>query len=69
MYLYEDIPMLLQTISKFPNDKINLLIDKEVLDSDILHQQLFYSHKHMEVDLRLIFNCIRFLKDNHKYDR
>ena len=39
------------------------------MDTDILYQQLFYSHKQLEVDLKLVFNCIRFLKDNHKYDR
>ena len=69
MYIYEDIPMLLRTISNNPNERINLLIDQEVLDTDILYQQLFYSHKQLEVDLKLVFNCIRFLKDNHQYDR
>ena len=69
MYIYEDIPMLIETIQNHEGEHINLLVDEDVLNSGIIYTKLFYAHHYLEVDLRKIFNTIRFLKEKHGYDR
>ena len=69
MYVYEDIPMLIETIKKHQDDTISLLVDESIIDQDILFLQLFFSHHNFEVDLKLMFNTIVYLRDKQGYDR
>ena len=69
MYLYGDIPMLIETIQKHQGEQFTLLVDSEILDSSIFTQKLFYAHHELETDLTAIFTTINFLRDVHGYDR
>ena len=69
MYIYEDIPMLVELIQKHQDEHINLLVDENVLNSELIATKLFYAHHSIVIDIRSIFKTIRFLKDYHKYDR
>lgn len=69
MNIYEDIPMLIKLIKKQKDGPINLLIDEEVLNSEIFCTKLFCAHHSITGDIKSIFSTIRFLKEYHNYDR
>ena len=69
MYVYEDIPMLIETIKKQDGEHINLLIDGDILDTNIIFLKLFIAHHQIECDLKAVFRTIDFLRTKHGYDR